>query len=190
MKRLEILCAFIIIILFFLASLSCTSGDKGEASDPLFVAIGMSDIITSTDGDTWLPAASMPQFSSGLRDVAYDGSGRWIAVGGSAGVVMHTSTDGLNWVDVDDTATNSDLWGVAYGNGLWVTGDMFTGDIIHSADGETWTIASSVPPGINQVRGFCYANGLWVGVGAGTDSIIKSDDGDVWVTASSVPSGF
>ena len=172
----------LLVAVFVGTGLALSCGGGGGGSSGLFVAVGQNAILVSTDGDTWSEADSKPAFSNGLRDVAYDGNGLWVTVGASAGRVMHISTDGRNWVNPTSTATNMDLFSVAHGNGVWVAGGM---EIIYSTDGDTWSLASSVPGDFGTAYGLGFGEGTYVAVGGGTEQVIHSTDADTWAVAAS-----
>ncbi|MCX6954355.1 MAG: hypothetical protein NTV51_19560, partial [Verrucomicrobia bacterium] len=76
------------------------------------------------------------------------------------------------------------LWGVAYGNNLWVAvGEL--GTIVTSPDGITWTKRNSGFP-TRWLVGVTYANNLWVVVGGtapineSQGLILTSPDGITW----------
>ncbi|MCD1261707.1 S-layer homology domain-containing protein [Paenibacillus athensensis] len=76
------------------------------------------------------------------------------------------------------------IYGIAYGNGLFVAG----GDrIITSADGVTWNTVTS-PPGFSFIASMIYGNGLFVGVGW-SGNLMTSPDGSNWTMQASGTSG-
>jgi len=98
--------------------------------------------------------------------------------GGSAGVTWTKRTSGA----IDD------LWGVTYGNGLFVAVGgsleempgilaLRTATILTSRDGITWTERD--PGSYVPLYGVTYGNGLFVAVGWG-GTILTSPDGVKW----------
>jgi hypothetical protein len=78
---------------------------------------------------------------------------------GLGGTIL-TSPDGVTWTR-RTSGTNSELRGVAYGDGLFVAvGD---GTILTSPDGVSWT--RQTPPTGNWLYGVTYGNGRFVAVG-------------------------
>jgi hypothetical protein len=84
-------------------------------------------------------------------------SWRW---GPDDGAIL-TSPDGVSWT-VRTSGTSNLLFGVAYGNGLFVAVGM-SGTILTSPDGVNWTARTSGTS--NSLRGVTYGNGLFVAVG-------------------------
>jgi len=128
-------------------------------------------------------------------------SGLWVAVGNAYPFSnsIQYSVDGLNWSNVRSNNfpnTSMEHYGVAYGNGLWVTvgrGNPLGGisTIKYSGDGSNWSNANSGFSnnlGDNPVgRGVAYGNGLWVAVGRGNspNNTILYGNGSNWSNANS-----
>ena len=81
--------------------------------------------------------------------------------------MAYTSMDGLVWVNSNlDNKFNGALYGVAYGNGIFVAVGSQTGSclVVASADGIVWTgnLRQISPVALNDVA---YGNGMFVAVG-------------------------
>jgi len=151
-----------------------------------FVAVGDTGmILTSADGVTWVQRRMGTQDQ--LNGLAY-GKGQFVAVGGrftdpllsfslQENAIL-TSIDALNWVRRDPGTTNV-LFGIAYGNGRFVTvgnphynsaTDTREDTILTSADGVNWIkgqVETNQPP--SSLFDVAYGNGQFVAVGdAGT----------------------
>jgi len=77
--------------------------------------------------------------------------------------------------------TTKNLWGVTYGNGLFVTVG-WNGTILTSSDGITWTERTSGTP--IDLYGITSRNGLFVTVGE-SGTILTSPDGITWTERTS-----
>lgn len=83
-----------------------------SAFSEFFVAVGGTVIETSDDsGETWTTQTT-PMGITGLNDVAYDGSGTWVAVG-SGGEIITSDDDGVTW-DTRVSGTAQTLRSVYY----------------------------------------------------------------------------
>ena len=93
---------------------------------------------------------------------------------------------GVNWTSRTSAADNA-WWGVAYGNGLFVSvGLTGTGNrVMTSPDGVTWTSRTSAAD--NQWYGITYGNGLFVAVGfsGSGNRVMTSPDGITWTARNS-----
>ncbi|WP_337099389.1 InlB B-repeat-containing protein [Paenibacillus sp. YIM B09110] len=127
-------------------------------------------------------------------DVAADGTvnnliyadGKFVAVGvgkdflGRSVGEIWTSEDGLSW---ESYKTNSlyELYGVAYGNSLYVAVGK-SGGIVTSRDGITWTNQYSNTN--NYLLDVAYGEGQFVAVGMG-GTVLTSNDGISWTPQAS-----
>jgi photosystem II stability/assembly factor-like uncharacterized protein len=136
-------------------------------------------IWTSSNGIAWTEQTS-PAYEW-FRDVLYAGSNYYL-IGGK----IITSTNGTAWSIVHG-ATGWDIWGVAYGNGVYAAGTL-TGDIIISPDGILWTQPTTYPDVTTIVdMAYCPTNQRFVG-GISDGTLIYSDDNGVtWNPHSFVP---
>jgi hypothetical protein len=114
----------------------------------LWVAVGnngTNDIIyTSPDAATWT-ARSFPSTIKS-RSIAF-ANGIFVC----AGTGIATSPDGITWTVRTNPVTTPTMYGIAYGNGVWVVvGDSasVSGGCYSSDNGATWTNCSSM--GINR----------------------------------------
>ena len=130
----------------------------------LFVAVaaffGVNRVMTSPDGINWTLRPSASDSDNWVK-VTYgtpNGVGLFVAVA-STGRVM-TSPNGINWTL--RVTISSSIWGVCYGNGLFVAVSFGTLNIIISSNGINWY--SMTPPATNNWRGVIYGNGLFVAV--------------------------
>lgn len=124
------------------------------------VGQGTNTIYRSTDdGLTWNPVIGYG-FSTRGQGIAYDGVGRWVAVGVDGSYNIITSTDdGLTWTDVGLGGQYFDGNGgqdVLFKNNLWLAcGNVHLGltAILKSTDGLTWTSCSGDTFGSGSVFG-------------------------------------
>ena len=80
---------------------------------------------------------------------------------GSSGTIL-TSSDGTTWVN-RTSGTSDFLYGVTYGNGIFVTGGYYSGNIYTYSDGTTWHNRTSGTS--NGLLGYSYGNNKFVAVG-------------------------
>src|SRR5690606_19716975 len=84
----------------------------------------------------------------------------------------------LNHWAVFHSGTSENLYGVAYGNGLWVAVGA-TGTILTSTNGTPWVGRASGTT--SHLRGVAYGNDLWVAVGD-SGTIRTSTNGTSWTS--------
>jgi len=136
-------------------------------------------IATSTDGNTWNSAQTVPSSFNGLLYVTY---GKGIFVASSTRQIYASSDNGNTWTIV---TPSGDASGLSYGNGI------FTNSNLWSTDGYTWTGASTGIMYSTTVDGstssiiyglifqqIIYVNGIFVGVGSYGTGV--STDGKSW----------
>jgi hypothetical protein len=119
-------------------------------------------------------------------------TGQWVAVG--QGGLIANSTDGNVWTPAASKGgLSTNAYGVAYGNGLWVTVGQSvstSGGIAISTDSKNWSpagLTNNFNGGVRVAYGKDVSgNGLWVSVGSGPIIIAKSTDGNVWTPAAGV----
>lgn len=112
--------------------------------------------------------------SVGLHDVAGDGKGNLIAVGGF-GNMTRSFDNGQTWHRVTPSPTFSSLYGVAYGDGVWMAGSL--GSIIRSTNGgASWTTVTTS----RGIRSVAYGNKRWMAADRGSNKLIWSIDGLTW----------
>jgi photosystem II stability/assembly factor-like uncharacterized protein len=135
-------------------------------------------IWTSTNGIAWTEQTS-PAYEW-FRDVLHAG-GNYFLTGGK----IITSTNGAAWSIVHG-ATGWDIWGVAYGNGVYAAGTL-TGEIIISSDGIRWTQPTTNPVVTTIVdMAYCPTNQRFVG-GISSGLIYSDDNGVTWNSHAFVP---
>ena len=122
---------------------------------------GSQGAISSTDGITWTTRA-LPVRSG----YAYD---TFIAASPSMYVIMSrdylaTSTDGAAWTQGTAPAFggSASISGLAYGNGLFITGTTDEHSYATSTDGITWTSRSANPS--IPIGKIIYSNGVFVSI--------------------------
>lgn len=106
------------------------------------------------------------------------------ATGGSAG--LRTSTDGLNWTNRTSNFGNGTIYGIEFGNNVYVAVAALNfsggGEVRTSTNGTTWTTRTlAVNTGI---YGLAYGNGIFVAGGDG-GVIQTSTDGITWTSRTS-----
>ena len=143
---------------------------------------GSANVLTSSNGTTWIVRSVTSGASDGYRGFAY-GLGTYVAVGysGVGQGKIATSTDGTTWADLGNTlGGNTPLYGAAFGNGLFVAVGE-NGVARRSSDPQnTWTSVST--GAVDTLYGITYAAGLFVAVGGsfGVAKIVTSPDGVNW----------
>lgn len=158
---------------------------------------GTAAILTSRDGVAWSRPAASPAVN-GLRGLAF-GSGLLVAVGesgfdqsndpASRPEILISSDNGQSWtrrLPVTSPATSLNLYGIAYGGGLFVAVgdwdiDTFDAVILTSTDGIAWTRRSNPSP--DTLHRITYVNGQFVAVG-GAGTVLVSGDGVTWTNHS------
>jgi hypothetical protein len=167
---------------------------------------GSGVILTSPDGVTW---TSVDLGTNELSGITY-GNGTFVAVGttfnnnGLTSGNLLNSSDGIHWASRFINAYGSEptyLWGVTYGDGIFVAvGDWLTPGgpsaiSVTSTDGVTWAykeIGANV-----SLTGVAYGNGNFVSGGVGivrgsveaVRAVLSSTDGITWEKTSSTPVG-
>ena len=87
----------------------------------------------SPDGGTW--TSSLVNAVSTLEDVAYNGSGQYVAVGYGGAIVA--SNDASTWDTTIVSGTSSNLYGVTWSGSMYVAVGA-GGTILTSSNGTTW----------------------------------------------------
>jgi len=130
----------------------------------LFVAVGrQTTILVSSNGTHWA------QPSAGATDDLYSaahGNGRF-AAGGQQSHLLQSSTDGVNWGNRMTVTDLRSIFGLTYGNGLFVGvglgSEEFSTYIVTSPNAATWTAQGS--PTIRVLRGVARGTNVFVAVG-------------------------
>jgi len=169
-----------------------TSVPAGFASDlsavvftgAQFVALGTDgSIVTTTDGNAWTSAASVPSGVVRMNSLAFgfaSGAGRYVAVGNGGNIF--TSTDLVTWTQAVSNTTN-DLYNVAFPKDTFVATGA-NGTLLTSADAITWVAQSSNTS--MALRGTTYGTGRATGASAqyvvvgDSGTIVTSTDGTTW----------
>jgi hypothetical protein len=140
-----------------------------------FIAVGVLNIATSTDGITWTTNTLAP--GHGLFGIAY---GAATFVGLDAFGSVETSPDGLVWT-AQSTGARGVLTGIVYaGNQFVAVGTSST--IITSLDGVKWTAQNSGTS--DDFYSITYGNNQYVAVGP-EGAIVTSPDGTNWIARES-----
>src|SRR5439155_16870714 len=127
------------------------------------------------DHSTRLSIPGSPDF----RAVA-DDNGHYAATGD--GGAIYTSTDAFSWTPCQSGSTGC-LWSVAYGNGVFVTGDFAqsSSTVLTSTVGTNWTSSPFVT--YPMLRGIGFAKGVFFAAHMGLHNegrIATSQDGTHW----------
>jgi hypothetical protein len=129
---------------------------------------------------------------SGVSQIAFDTSGvqRMCISGGFVGIGTANPTFTLDVSGAlrviggaggDTTISNGRVFSsVSWSDTFTVAAGLGTNAIVRSADGLSWTPATSTA-GLTGGRGVAWNGSLWVAVGTGTDTIATSTDGATWV---------
>ncbi|MEI8285801.1 MAG: hypothetical protein WCG15_00740 [Actinomycetes bacterium] len=154
----------------------------------VFVAVGDRGLIyRSANAYTWTrPTSPNTDSQYQLRGAAY-GNSVFVAVGrkgttgkkhSDKGAYIISSADGNTWVDRSNSSVTGSLFGVAYGNSVFVT--VGANDFSRSTDfGNTWSKVSRDATGPKGTfYDVAYGNGVFVAVGKG--GIQTSTDGSTW----------
>jgi len=153
-----------------------TGNLKAVAYSGQFVALGTDgSILTSSDGVTWVLAASAVP-GTGMNGLAF-GGGRYVAVG--SGGSVFASADLVTWTQAVSNTAN-DLYGVSYQNGGFIATGA-GGTLLTSPDGSAWTVRNSNT--VNALRAVTsrLSTGIrYVAVGDAGTIVTSSDDGITW----------
>jgi hypothetical protein len=146
-------------------------------------------IVYSDDGGvTWTGVSQTlfraPAAGSGQGNgIAYDGVGRWVAVGAAGPNTVAYSNDGATWTGLGTTVLPNGGQCAGYDkvSARWIVGGNQPTPMAYSDDGGvTWTSVSF--PLIN-CHGIAHDGiGLWVATSSSTGTIAYSADGITWTT--------
>jgi len=92
------------------------------------------------------------------------------------------TTNGVDWTTRTSGFGTTDIWGVTYGDGLYVAVGN-DGTMTTSPDGTTWTTRTS-GFGTTDILNVTYGDGLYVAVGR-DGKLTTSPDGTTWTTRTS-----
>ena len=143
--------------------------DQRNFSNP-----GPRSIYSSMDGRTGTKLFTLPGLAQAFEGVAY-GNGRFVVVGNTGSFV---SVDGATWTH---TPFEPGFRGLAFGAGKFV-GTTFTGLIMTSEDGVTWTTHYTEPPGEQAFPRISLSD---VTYGAGRFIVLRTISGKVVDSSSS-----
>ncbi|MGO0063380.1 tandem-95 repeat protein [Brevibacillus fluminis] len=143
-----------------------------------WLALGINNTIASSgDGKNWTLYHPNGGFNE-WADAVYDG-GNWILVGSGK---IFQSPSGTAASDTGWTALKTDfasnLWGIAYGGGKYVTVGS-DGVILTSSDKVSWTTQNLSGESGKFLAAVTYANGQFVTVST-SGNIYASTDGQSW----------
>ncbi|WP_058300165.1 leucine-rich repeat domain-containing protein [Gorillibacterium timonense] len=134
---------------------------------------------SSKDGITW--TKHKEKFGTGsCRLAAWNGK-RYVAVDGG----IYTSEDGQKWTK-RSLNLDTQIQGLAYGNGVFVGQGEEWGQVVVSSDGITWKTVKTKQPNYHDMYDIAFGGGLFVAVGGST--IMTSKDGTTWTYISAASS--
>jgi len=157
-----------------------TSGFNVAWNGSIWVAVGngTNTIAYSFNGITWVGLSTTFMTGGGLG-IAWNGSNLWMAVGSGTNRVI-TSPNGFAWTGRGAGPT-TDIYGITFGNGLWVAVGTTANTIAYSSnDGTSWTGLTTT---IFTTRGndVEYNGTIFVAAGQGTHTLAYSTNGTTWV---------
>lgn len=140
------------------------------------------NLARSLNGRDWVGTDLGVVFSFAGRGIAY-GNGVWIATGqGTVNTLARSTDNGLTWSGVGRTLFTNTGFGVAFGDGKFVSVGFGSNTIGYSTNnGLTWTpVVGSTSIFTTRGNSVLYANGIWMAGGAGGNCIATSPDGINW----------
>ena len=152
----------------------------------IFVGIYGGYYAYSTNGTDW----NENDLSYILYDVIF-ADGQFVAVGNDDGYpIIATSTDGSTWTTSEISTNQLSLFGITYGNGLYVCSAADGNRIYSSSDLSTWTTSSSLP---DTTEGrLAYGNGVFAMIADydnGDIGLWYSTDAVSWTKSKSISNG-
>jgi hypothetical protein len=167
-------------------------GDNG------FVAVGYlgisnvggtpNQIARSVDGINWT-IITPPNTTTDAWDCITYGSGKYVALGSSAGIY---STNGVDWIRFQyffgGAPITVNFTSVAYGNGKFIGISSTNAEIYYSTDGISWTRVFSQVFSYSM-RKIIYGNGKFLIVPSSGPQGAYSTDGLTWFSTT-LPTGF
>ena len=123
----------------------------------------------------WFPSTNGSTMFNIGAGVAWNGTDRWVAVGGPLINSITTSTDGIYWSSSGIGGLFTGGQGVAYNGSLWVAVGSATNTIATSTDGINW-IGRGNSIFDDSGSGVAWNGSIWVAVGVGKNTIATSTD--------------
>lgn len=138
----------------------------------LFARLNGSTAYTSPDAVIWT-TRTLPTGTSALmwNGIAYGAAG-FVAVDQATAAL--TSPDGITWTL--RALPSSNVWKIAYGNGVYVAVGQGNAAALTSPDGVTWT-TRTIPSVVSSI---CFGGGLFLAVYSGSNTAYTSPDGVTW----------
>jgi hypothetical protein len=164
-----------------------TDGGYGQSAygNGLYLIGGaFGDLITSTNSLNWTARSSGT--SADVKYIQY-GDGKYVFATSSAGFLIRSSTNGINWttgtgIPAGSTPSPS-VQDLSYGNGRWLVADISTGTLI---PGQIYTSTNSLnysATTVNTARDTIstvgYGNGTYL-AGSNGGMIYKSTNASNW----------
>jgi len=146
------------------------------SSGSQFIALGTDgSVVTSTDGNTWTAAASIPNGGTRMNSLAFglvSSGATYVAVGNGGNIL--TSTDLMTWTPAASNTT-SDLYSVSFPKDTFVATGA-NGTLLTSPDASIWTVVQNVPTS-SALRGATYGTGS--AAGASAQYVVVGDSGTI-----------
>jgi len=101
---------------------------------------------------------------------------------GTKALSIVIDNSGMTWTAVADSAFNSDISAIAWGNDKFVAGGS-SGKMAYSADGVTWTAVSDSVFGTSDITAIAWGSNKFVAVGE-NGKMAYSTDGITWTAVS------
>lgn len=127
-----------------------------------FLAVGGTNVVaTSTSGQEWTTAYTLPTLTSGSYGAMCKGNEMIIAIATNVWVdvnnVAYSTDDGVSWTAA--TFPESSKWcDIAYGDGKFVA--ISVNKIAYSTNGSNWIMADNVPS--QTMNKIAFGNGIFV----------------------------
>ena len=154
----------------------------------IFLAISSTGVVsTSTNGQVWQTAPSLPSPATAWTDVVYGQSaGRWVAVMSGTACTAAYSVDGLSWFS-SSTTLGTGTWSVCFGNNIFVAVCSASQVSAYSPEGISWTLTPTALPSDAAWSSVAYGSiGIYVAIASGGTTAASSPDGVTW-TARTLP---
>ena len=165
----------------------------GSLGGNIYMAVGDGGLLASSaDGSTWTALINPSAAPAAHLNAVVFGGASYVAAG--AGGTLLYSADGISWsaATTNPVASTTTLNSVVYGAGGYVAvGADSAGAavIVRSADGQTWSAASSGAGG-NGLLAVGFGSSRYVAVGVGGALLTSTDGGVNWTAPTSIPAGL